>query len=146
MTFFVIIPVIKYNKNSISGDDYVNKQRTYLNELESVTNTLDDITSLYLSGNIDYEEYQDDLDMVKAEYIIINQKYNQENQDLSIKDYSDKQKKAVNAVKESYQLLETLLICCQNDSADKDVLAYEYLTAQQAIQKQMLIFVETTGG
>ena len=146
LVFFVVIPVIRYNKNSVTGNEYVNKQRNYLKDLEGVTDTLDDITSLYLSGNIDYEEYQDDLDMVKAEFIIINQKYEQENENLSIKNYSDKQKKAVKAVQESYKLLETLLVCCQNDSADKDVLAYKYLTAQQAIQEQMLIFVETTGG
>ena len=143
---FVVIPIIGYNKGAIDGEEWMKKQTDYLNDLKGVSETLDDVTSLYLSGGINYDDYIIHLGTVEQEFIIIKEKYNEETKDLVINDYTKEQKRATDSVKKSYDLLEELIITCKQDAEDMNVLSYEYLAAQQAIQKQMITYVTIVGG
>ena len=142
---FVVIPTIRYNSNSISGEEWMKKQDAYLDDLKGVSENLDNITSLYLSGGITGDDYLKHLGTVNESFIIVQKKYEEETSDLMINDYTSEEKQTTDAVKKSYELLGELIMVCQRDAGDMNLLSYEYLAAQQAIQKQMIKYVEIVG-
>ena len=145
IVFFIVVPTIRYNSGSISGEEWMERQDGYLDDLKGVSETLDDVTSLYLSGGINGEDYLKHLGTVNEAFVIVQKKYEDETSDLMITDYTPEQKRATDAVKKSYDLLGELIMVCQRDAGDVNLLSYEYLAAQQAIQKQMIQYVEIVG-
>ena len=132
-------PFISYNRSTITGEEWLKKQETYLNDLKAFSETLDDVTSLYLIGSISYDDYKIHMKSIQDEFIILASSYKKERKSVHVKEgtYSREQKTAVENVKKCYDIMEKLVNVCINESSDKNVLSYKYLAAQQAVAKEI---------
>ena len=147
---FIIRPVILYNQSGVSGEKWLEKQNDYISDLSDFSDTLDDVTSLYLLDSISYEDFNTHIQSLKDEFIILYAKYQQQASNIHIKEgtYTAGQKNAVKNVENCYVIMDEILNDCLNEdiASDKNVLSYKYLAAQQAIIKEIALYKENIEG
>lgn len=148
--FFVVRPIILYNQSSISGEKWLAEQNDFIEDLSGFSDTLDDITSLYLIDSISYQDFETHMQSLNEEFIILYAKYQKKVSNIHIKEgsYTTEQKKAVQNIENCYLIMSEILNDCLNEeiASDKNTLSYRYLAAQQAIIKEIAEYKQNIEG
>lgn len=137
--------IFYYNHSGITGEEWFFAQEKYIDELGELCDELDNVSSLYINGNIAYEDYKNHINVIEREFLLIQANYEKDKEHTRIKDGSHTyiSKKGVEATEETFDLIGKLIETCSNEeiASNPANLSYQYLTAQQAIQKSMAKYI-----
>lgn len=138
LIFSIILSISIYKKKEISGRMWFDCQQEYIGNIQETAKQLDTITSLYLNGNINSEDYYNHLCIIKTEYNILHASYEENSIKYPVKvgSYDFYTKSGCESVAASMNIMSNLIDSCINSREDKDKLIYTYLAYSQELSKE----------
>lgn len=119
----------------MTGVEWFAKQESYVKEMESYADSMDDIVTLYLNGTITEEDFQNHLSVLQDELTIMRGIYQKDKKEHPVKTgtYNYATKKGCQAVEKCYQGFSDLVQMAQKNSGDKNALTYKYIAAHKTM-------------
>lgn len=131
---------LSYRKQ-ITGDQWFEKQQTYVDEMKTFGESMDKVVTLYLTKSIDQEDLLNHADTFNSSLIVMKRKYEQDKKDHPVRtgSYTYLTKKGCESVEKCYPALSKMvyMLTDGNYYRDRDKLSYEYLACEQPLIKNM---------
>ena len=102
----------------MTGVEWFAEQESYVKQMETYTDSMDDIMTLYLNGTITKDDFLNHLSVKQDELMIMKGMY---------------QKKGCEAVEKCYQAFDDLILMAEKNADDKKALAYKYIAAHETL-------------
>lgn len=121
----------------LTGTEWFQKQDKYIDEMETYTQSMDDIFALYISGSISEEDFLNHISVLQSQLTIMEKAYAKAEAENPVKtgSHTYASKKGCESVKGCYEVLNEILDMASNENnySDIEILSYKYLTCQQEI-------------
>ncbi len=126
-----------------TGMQWMAKQDVYVGELASLTDDIDTVLTLYISGNISEKDFLEHVSVFKSQLEILYASYQNDLAETPVKSgtHNYYSKTGCESVDNSYKLVNNILITMKNNSSDKDMLSYKYMSFKQEANKQASKYV-----
>lgn len=136
---FMVFKTIKSKNNRITGDEWFNKQQTYVDELETYSDEVSDVYLLYFNGNIGADDFYNHVTVLQQELTIMKEARNKELEAHPIKPdtYGYYAKLGCEAVDNAYETYEGLLLASLTNYEDSSQVMYDYLTVKSDMKNIM---------
>ena len=125
-----------YSK-SVSGPEWLAMQDTYIDQMESYADEMDDVFALYISGNISQEDFKNHIAVLKGEFSIMLKAYEKAQKDNPIRtgSHTYSSKIGCESVEKCFETIGNILEMASDEknSSDTSILGYKYLAYQQEI-------------
>ena len=120
---------------TMTGITYFASQNISLTKLSTLTGSLDDVTSLYLTGAINVDDYGKHLKILEQEFLIlcIERQKEIEKYPVQTGTHSFLTKYGTELIQEMYVSVGDMITDMNLYKADKDQLGYAYLAHKQKI-------------
>lgn len=141
-----VMPLCGCGTNEITGDEWFMKQDEYMVDLQAFTDGMDEVYSLYISGNISAADFKEELQLLKIQYSIIQADYKaaKNNNPILAEEYSYAAQKGIHAAENIRQLISKIL----NESSDKngdplvpEQLSYMYMAYGQELNDYLADYI-----
>lgn len=140
----IIIPIIliaagigiyRLTDKRVSAQYWLASQYEYLYPAEELADSLDDVVTMYINGNLDMDGYYTQMTTIYDEMSILLQSYEEGEKENAIitGTHNDNTKAGTKAVKDGLNELSKLVNDCMTDYENKEKLAYTYLAYIQSI-------------
>lgn len=112
-----------------TGTEWFNKQQTYMDNMETLTDNMDDALSLYVAGAIGEEDFLTHIKQFQDELQLIRDERDAELRAHPVRPDTETYatKSGTEAVTELLDLCGDMLDMCENTYQDKDTLVYNYM-------------------
>lgn len=129
----------------ISGDDWILMQHDTISELQTFSEEMDDVYTLYIIGSISSDDFLTELDVLQQEYQIMKAAYDQdkENNPILPEDCSYAAQKGMDALDSIWETLWDALNCAVQDDTLLSVeeISYSYMAYQQELYETTLDYL-----
>ena len=127
------------NSNRITGDEWFNKQQTYVDELETYSDEVADVYLLYFNGNISADDFYNHVTVLQQELTIMAEVRNKELEahPIAPDTYGYYAKLGCEAVDNAYETYEGLLSASLTNYEDSSQVMYDYLTVKSDMKNIM---------
>ena len=148
LILFLIVIMIYPNINmKIDGEQWFDRQKEYIETMETLTTSLDNVVSLYINGNIGVEDFINHMQVLRQELDIVIVSYENEEKEHPVKvgTHTYESKSGCEAVKSSITEVSSLINNCLEESvfSDKDKLSYTYIAYKMSIAEFISIYTES---
>ena len=130
----------------VTGDQWLMMQEPYINDLQSFSEGMDEVYTLYIAGSITKDDFCSELSVLKAQYSILEADYEVFKEDTHIlpENFSYAAQRGVNGVENIYRLLGEAL----DESLDENgaplpqaEISYLYLLKGQEIHSCLADYI-----
>lgn len=140
----VVVGIISFktltaNNNRITGDEWFNKQQTYVDELETYSDEVADVYLLYFNGNISADDFYNHVTVLQKELTIMKEVRDKELEahPIAPDTYGYYAKLGCEAVDDAYETYEGLLSASLTNYQDSSQVMYDYLTVKSDMKNIM---------
>lgn len=134
----VLMTILTCKTHTVTGMMWFEEQGFYVGNVKDFSLSLDNITSLYINGNISETDYYNHLCVLKAEYNLMLLAYDNAKKQYPVKtgthDYYTKL--GCESVEQSMYIVSGLIDACMQNRSDKDKLIYTYLAYSQELSTE----------
>ena len=122
-----------------TGEEWFQKQETYISSLRTYVGEMDDVFALYIAGSIQEEDFLNHISVLHRELDIIQGCYKKEQSEHPVRTgtYTYEEKLGCEGVSETLDNLQEVLSMAGNNSSNIDTLSYKYLALHQNIIDSM---------
>lgn len=133
------VKVYQNHKAERTETEWFERQQSYLDNLETFANNMDDIYALYLSGSISESDFTTHVQSLEKQFKLIEYAYNRELKEhpVKINTGSYHTQKGIEAVQGCFQTFEDIFTMTEKNYKDPKSLAYKYIAFQQDISKYL---------
>lgn len=129
----VSIKTIHTNINSKTGTEWFEEQGAYVSNMETWASQLDDVTALYINGNISQDDYMSHIDLLEKELALMKADYSVSKENVKIGSYSELEKMGCDSVEECFSVMGDMIDMVRESSGNPDELSYNYIAFQQKL-------------
>lgn len=133
LSAIMTIGIAHHNANQKTGSDWLEEQSEYISELQVWSDDLDKVTSLYINGNIDQENYLAHIDLLEKELALLEADYSVGKESVKIGSYSEIEKAGCDSVEECFSVMNDMISMIKEYSDNKYELSYNYIAFQQSL-------------
>lgn len=136
---FIIAKIFIFKDDKTqTGAEWFKTQSKYIETLATLTDTIDSVTTLYVTKSISQADFLAHLDVFEKELIIL--KADRENdlkqKPVEIGTHSYCSKVGVESIDSIYNKLKELITYMKNNSSDTEKLSYAYIAYQQVFTQE----------
>lgn len=126
-----------------TGTQWFSEQNKYIEEIASLTDDIDTITTLYISGSISESDFLTHVEVFEKQLYILKASYNDDLNRAPLKNgtHNYLTKIGCESVQNSYAIIEDVLQMLKNDSADKNQLSYKYIAYKQKVAEETAAYI-----
>lgn len=141
-----VLSLCSCGKNEITGDEWFMKQDEYMVDLQTFTEGMDEVYSLYISGSISAVDFKEELRLLKMQYSIIQADYTEAKNDNPIlpEEYSYAAQKGINAAENIRRLILKILNETLGENGEPlapEQLSYMYMAYGQELNKYLADYI-----
>lgn len=134
------------NEKRITGNEWLVKQETCLDDLKAYAGGMDEVYTLYLTGAITQDDFLMEYRLLKAQYISLNQFYEELKKENPVKEgsHSYVSKRGTEGIENCYSVLGKVLTDTLDNSGKPkpaNELAYVYLAYKQELTTALSEYV-----
>lgn len=129
-------------KQQYTGKEWLSHQNKYFDQLETFSDTVDTVVSLYLNNNISEEDLQNHIDDLQDELSLMYASYKEEKTKHPVRLGTDtyETKSGTEAVERLYEVYEKMLDDLSSLSGDKDKFTYTKLIYNDEIADKIAAY------
>lgn len=131
-----IIAYLDYSQE-ITGTEWFDMQEEYIDEMNTYADNMDDIFTLYLSGAISAEDFQNHISILSDELKVMQTVYEKYKEEHPVRTgtHTYSSKIGCEAIENCYDTFEKILDMASQEEnySDINTLGYKYLAYQQEI-------------
>lgn len=119
----------------MTGVEWFAEQESYVKQMETYTDSMDDIMTLYLNGTITKDDFLNHLSVKQDELMIMKGMYQKEKKAHPVRTgtHNYATKKGCEAVEKCYLAFDDLILMAEKNADDKKALAYKYIAAHETL-------------
>lgn len=131
----IAITLYRDYKRQQTGIEWFNRQKVYLDDLETFAGTMDDVVTLYLSGGYSESVFLEHVDFLKKELDAVQTDYNQylEAHPIRVSTETYGTKEGAEAISDCFDIFQDTLSMLKAESGDTTNLLYNYKAYQQKL-------------
>lgn len=124
-----------YSQSFVTGAEKLALQQETIHNLYYISDQLDNVTTLYLSGSITQETYEKHIGVLQKQYTVAKKKHDQMDKDYRVDaaELTYVESQGIKSTDESLRLMGVLLDSCEKHADNKDELSYYYLAAGESL-------------
>ena len=119
----------------MTGVEWFAEQESYVKQMETYTDSMDDIMTLYLNGTITKDDFLNHLSVKQDELTIMKGMYQKEKKAHPVRTgtHNYATKKGCESVEKCYQAFDDLISMAEKNADDKKALAYKYFASHDTL-------------
>ena len=130
----------------ITGNEWVMMQESSMSDLETFTNSMDDVFSLYFMGAISDEDFVQEVNILKQEYLLLEADYQQLKEENLIlpESYSYAAQKGIAGIENAREIIGEILDSAVDEEGNlisPEELSYIYMSYQQELIDSLTDYV-----